>query len=497
MRPNHNAAVTEHPRGFELSDLEGSSVIAAVATSPSGRVVWANRLFCRLLAAPTEGDILGQKLHCWLADPDAWPTQGRPDRCRQDSVELKLRRNDQRLLILRGDTYLTELENTGPCILGLFTDTTEVEQLRSALRRSARLEAVGSLTSGIAHDFNNLLTVLVGNLSLLAEELRHDKATFGKIKAARDAATRGSDLIRQLLAFAREQPVDSTLINPAKVISRIAPLVDRALGSKIELELDLADENGSIHGNAAQLESVVVNLAVNARDAMESGGKVTVSARDERLDAATAGSYGLTEGNYLRIEVADNGSGIPAETIERVFEPFFSTKLDRGGSGLGLSMVRTYAEHFGGAAVIDSVVNEGTKVSLLFPKSADKLEDSIAMTMPLSTLPTGDEAVLVLAPEEGMRSTVAQILSVLGYDVRTAETLRDANLMMREASPDVLIVDGFDASTLLAAQAAVCRAIQLSTSDEAADIGPSDGLHTLIKPFSLADLAAAVRAALD
>lgn len=503
MRPSGNAAVAEQSRGFDWTDLERSSVVAAVATTSSGRIVWANSRFRELLAVPAETDIVGKNLEQWLEEPAAWPASQADRGTGGRGIELRIRREDHRSLVLRGDVLSTEIESAGTYLLGILADVSEVEQLHSAMRRSARLETVGCLTSGIAHDFNNLLTVLVGNLALLAEELRADPEKFAKLKAARDAATRGSDLIRQLLAFAREQPVESDLINPAKVVGKITPLIDRALGSGIELETRLDAEAGSVRGNTAQLESVVVNLAVNARDALESGGRVRITVREQQLDAGAAAAHGLAPGTYLSVRVADNGSGIAEDALERVFEPFFSTKLDRGGNGLGLSMVRTYAEQFNGAATIRSVVGKGTEVSLLFPKIADGLEDSVAMTMPLSTLPTGEEALLVVAPEEGMRSTVVQILSVLGYKVRAAETLGDANRMMRDAMPDLLIVDGFDARVLLGVRndpngtPTDCRTIQLATGSEAADVEDPGRIRALVKPFSLADLAGAVRATLD
>jgi nitrogen fixation/metabolism regulation signal transduction histidine kinase len=286
-------------------------------------------------------------------------------------------------------------------------------------------------------------------------------------------------------------------------VENIVPLIDRALGVGIALTVRIDPQRRAVMGNSAQLESVIVNLAVNARDALPSGGEVNISVSNVDLDLQSLPLPELSPGPYVEICVADNGSGIPQEVVDRVFEPFFSTKGDQGGTGLGLSMVRAFARQFGGAAEIESTVGEGTLVRLLLPMNEAQAEHSASMTMPLSALPSGNERVLILAGDDSLGSMMSQILEVLGYAVSVEHSLARANELLLEGKADLLIVDGFDAEALLAAQkmrnggSAELVAIQLSTDERRGDRSARFGLRTLKKPFTLPELAAAVRECLD
>ena len=496
MLPEQNYRAQWESAGLEWSMLERSTAVAALIVSSSGRVLAANHLFSDLLRMGTPGDLAGRSVTDMLVDPADWKAWVAAQRTGLgENLTVKLRRSDGEAVTLKGDvTALQDGANKGRFI-GLFADVTEERQLRRAMQRSARLEALGSLTSGVAHDFNNLLTVLVGNLSLVAEELRARPELFGKLKAARDAAKRGADLIRQLLAFARNQAIEADVLKPTQVVANLVPLLGRALGARVRLETELDAGAGATRGTVAQFESVIVNLAVNARDAFDSRGKVVIAVQDVSLSAADARKYDLPGGTYVRVSVADDGAGIAAENLGRVFEPFFSTKGDRG-TGLGLSMVRAYATQFQGAAYIESTPKKGTTVSLLFPRCAEATEETSAKTMPLSTLPTGKESILLVASEESLKATVGQILDVLGYSVRFSTDPREAAGMLRAQHVDLLIVDGMYASAV--AQLAVdngCRIVQLTSGAE----GPVSSKITrvLAKPFALADLAQTVRAAID
>ena len=502
MLPEHSYPTQWEVAGFEWSTLERSTVATAVIVSGSGRILAANSQMSNLLRMGASGDLAGRSLPDLLADPADWNAWAAVLRGRQGAkMTVRLRRSDGAVIVLQGDVVATPDGGGKSRLFGLFVDVTDEQQMRRAMQRSARLEALGSLTSGVAHDFNNLLTVLVGNLSLVAEDLRERPEQFAKLKAARDAAKRGADLIRQLLAFARHQAVEADVIRPGKAVENVVPLLARALGSKVKLETELDPEVSTIRGNVAQLESVIVNLAVNARDALDGGGKVTISAQDVSLSAVDAKRYGLPGGPYVRLSVTDDGGGIAPEILPRVFEPFFSTKVERGGTGLGLSMVRSYASQFGGAAYAQSKLGEGTTVSLLFPRCAESPDETSAKTMPLSTLPTGKERVLLLTNEESLRAMVTQILEVLGYKVRFTADPREAAPLLRAQQIDLLIADGAYGNVVsqLAAEAAragqPCRLVQLTSGGEAAASGK--GMKLLAKPFSLSDLAQTVRAALD
>lgn len=506
MRQGLTPASGDAPDRVEGGLLSDSSVVAAFTVAADGTLRSVNRRFVSLLGAESESDLRGKALVDLLADPRDWLTL-------RDSALTGGGRDvtlaffvNGRSVTLRGDldpvTDGGKLDGAADRELrGIFTDVTEETRLREALQRSARMEALGSLTSGIAHDFNNLLTVLVGNLYLVAEELRDQPKTFAKLKSARDAAKRGSDLIRQLLSFARRESVQADTVDPADVIENVIPLIRRALGARITLSADLQPGAGTVHCNAAQLESVLVNLSVNARDAIENSGKVVVTLANVRLTPEAARARGLEPGEFVRISVVDDGPGIPRQALERVFEPFFTTKGERGGTGLGLSMVRWFAEQARGAAYIDSEAGKGTTVSLLLPRSADATAETSVKTMPLSTLPSGSESVLVFSRDEGLRSTISQILEVLGYTVRLCAEPADVLTTLGAANVDLLLIDG--AAQQAPAQRHLLRQarthspglkfIVATDGSDASRARVPDGVALLGKPFSLAELAGTVR----
>jgi hypothetical protein len=366
------------------------------------------------------------------------------------------------------------------------------------------MEALGSLTAGVAHDFNNLLTVLVGNLDLFGEEVRGHPRVFEKLKAARDAGKRGTELIKQLMTFARREELAVGVIDPQKVVADLLPLLRRALGARITLETKLQANVGAVRASVAQLESAVVNLAVNARDAIEGKGRISIEVTAAEVTEQEAPLRGLGRGGrYVAVTVRDTGGGIPAEALSRVFEPFFSTKGERGGTGLGLSMVRWFAEHTGGSAAIDSVVGQGTTVTLLLPRlQAEHAAEANDKTMPLSTLPSGTERVVVLALDEALRATIHQTLEVLGYRVKVASGAEDLLAAVAAEPTELLMVDGLgrgDADILIRARAIQPKLRIIATADpgRAAESMPGLGVASLAKPFTLADLAGTVRRTLD
>jgi signal transduction histidine kinase len=482
-----------------LALLESSSVVGCFRIGPDGAILGANALGREWLGTDKDLAAEGPQLDAWL------PQARDRELVRQalsggDSrrIEVDIRLGAGTCLPVVGDLMPVGGAARRGCV-AIFCDATSRRQLSAGLQRSARLEALGSLASGVAHDFNNLLTILVGNLALVAEDLRDRPKPFAKLKAARDAARRGGDLIRQLLSFARQEPVPSELINPSRVIASLAPLIERALGRRIRFELELDEGLDPVAGNSAQLESVIVNLAVNARDAIEGSGCVRISVSSTGSDNGSVDRTSRRgDSACLCIEVADDGSGIPLEVADKVFEPFFTTKSEGRGSGLGLSMVKAYATQFGGEVTLVSRPGSGTRVRLLFPFTEGRAEESAAMTTPLAALPTGTEHLILLVAEENLSSMMEQILSLLGYRCETAKDLGAASRLLKKAKPDLVISDGFEVRALLglenAAPAGTSRVLMLRAVGIRHESGSYPVLH---KPFSLPDLATAVRAALD
>ena len=486
---------------FEFAALESSSVVAAIAVAADGAILVANARMRRFLGIH-DGEVeKGKSFRAHLADTAAWAAWCDAARASRP-IELELRSFDGATKRFRGDVLVIS-DGAEQRFVGVLVDGDDTKTLRAALQHSARMDALASLTAGVAHDFNNLLTVLVGNLYLIGEELRERPRVFEKLKAARDAGKRGSELIKQLMTFARREELEVGTIDPSKVISDLLPLLRRALGPRITLDTTLQKHVGAVRASVAQLESVVVNLAVNSRDAIEGKGRIAINVSAVEIADHDAPLRGLARGGrYVAVSVRDTGIGIAAEALERVFEPFFSTKRERGGTGLGLSMVRWFAENAGGCATIDSVVGQGTTVTLLLPRQqGDHAVETAEMTMPLSTLPTGTERVVVLAMDDALRATIHQTLEVLGYEVTVARDGEDLLAAVADAPTDLLVIDGLGRGDEVLGRA---RAIRpklriIATAHPGRTAEPAAGLDvaSLTKPFTLADLAGAVRRTLD
>ncbi|HEX5058457.1 MAG TPA: ATP-binding protein, partial [Kofleriaceae bacterium] len=477
---------------LEVAALESSSVVAAIAVAADGAILTANARMRRFLGLHG-GDVEKASFRAHLADAAAWATWRDAARASRP-IELELRGVDGTTKRFRGDVLLIG-DGAEQRFVGVLVDGDDSKALRAALQHSARMDALASLTAGVAHDFNNLLTVLVGNLYLIGEELRERPRVFEKLKAARDAGKRGSELIKQLMTFARREELEVGTIDPSKVIGDLLPLLRRALGPRITLETALQKHVGTVRASVAQLESVVVNLAVNSRDAIEGKGRISIDVSAVEILDHDAALRGLARGGrYVAVSVRDTGMGIASDALEQVFEPFFSTKRERGGTGLGLSMVRWFAENAGGCAAIESVVGRGTTVTLLLPRQqGDQAAETAEMTMPLSTLPTGTERVVVLAMDDALRATIHQTLEVLGYGVTVAGNTEDLLAAVAATPTDLLVIDGLGRGDEVLARARALRptlriiatAHPGRTGEQAAGLD----IASLTKPFTLADLA--------
>src|SRR5471030_1167311 len=248
----------------------------------------------------------------------------------------------------------------------------EVQARSSAeaqLRQSQKLEAIGGLTGGVAHDFNNLLQVIAGNLHLLARHEPDNLNVQRRVSASIAAVERGAKLSSQLLAFARRQPLSPAVCDPRQVFEGLAELLQRALGETIQLDVQLPAESWHVHVDRNQFENAILNLLINARDAMNGEGTIDLNAENIVLDYRFCTDKGIVAGDYLRVTVTDAGSGMSPQVLAQAFEPFFTTKADGHGTGLGLSMVFGFVKQSGGHIEIYSVVGEGTRVQLYFPRS--------------------------------------------------------------------------------------------------------------------------------
>ncbi|VVN98470.1 Sensor histidine kinase RcsC [Pseudomonas fluorescens] len=375
------------------------------------------------------------------------------------------------------------------------------------LRQSQKLEAIGGLTGGVAHDFNNLLQVIAGNLHLLARHEPDNANVQRRVSASIAAVERGAKLSSQLLAFARRQPLSPAVCDPRQIFDGLAELLQRALGETIQISVTAPEDAWHLHVDRNQLENAILNLAINARDAMQGEGTIKLSAANIALDARFCAGKGIVPGDFVCVAVADTGVGMSPDVLGHAFEPFFTTKADGQGTGLGLSMVFGFVKQSGGHIDMSSVPGQGTRVQLYFPRSLRPLPSESALHDPQQ--PGGNETVLVVEDNEAVRSAAVELLREEGYQVLTAGNGDTAMQMLLEGvAVDLIFTDvvmpGLIKSTDLAAWAKVQTPPVpiLFTSGHTRDIISrnhqlSPDTHLLSKPYGPEALTQMVRAVLN
>ena len=327
-------------------------------------------------------------------------------------------------------------------------DITERREAEAALQaaqatmiRSQKLEAIGQLTGGIAHDFNNLLQVISGNLQLLSKDIASNVRAEMRVQSALAGVARGSKLASQLLAFARRQPLEPRVLNVGRLIKGMDEMLRRALGGEIEVETVIAGGLWNSLVDPDQLENAVLNLAINARDAMNGEGRLTIEASNAFLDDEYVRQHDeLSAGQYVMIAVTDTGIGIPSDILERVYEPFFTTKAEDKGTGLGLAMVYGFLKQSGGHVKIYSEVGAGTTVKLYFPREV-ATEDAL-IAAPSGEVQGGEETILVVEDDDEVREVAVSMLAELGYRVVKARDAASALVIVDSGIPiDLIFTD--------------------------------------------------------
>lgn len=386
--------------------------------------------------------------------------------------------------------------------------TRELTQTQDVLRQTQKMEAIGTLAGGIAHDFNNLLQVISGNLQLLARDVGGNELTQARVNNALSGVTRGARLAAQLLAFSRRQPLEPKVINVGRLIRDMDEIMRRSLGEAVEIETVIGGGLWNTLADPGNVENALLNLAINARDAMDGRGKLTIEAGNASLDDTYSRlNDDVAPGQYVMIAVSDNGTGMSADTISKVFEPFFTTKPEGKGTGLGLSMVYGFVKQTGGHVKIYSELGLGTSIKIYLPR-AHAEEDRIVEAEQGAPRGAG-ETVLVAEDDAAVRETAVALLTDLGYQVLTAENARKAlDIIETGVKIDLLFTDvvmpGTMKSTELAREAARQRpglAILFTsgyTENSIVHDGRLDsGVHLLSKPYTSDAMARKVRQVLD
>ncbi len=453
----------------------------------------------------------------WYAHPEGAVTGRGVREVVGDQVYAQVRDSVRKALGGQQVTYEYQMERQGKTVfarstlvpefnpdgetLGFFVfsyDITEQKQMQAALVQAQKMEAIGQLTGGLAHDFNNLLTVIIGNLAALQDHRPDDAGVNEFVEPALQSARRGVQLIKRLLTFSRQQPLEPQAVDIGHLIGNLGKLVRRSLPESVAVSTELSGLAVHALVDPGQLESALLNFALNARDAMPDGGRLHIAARPVELDGEAA-NFDVPPGQYAMIEVADNGSGMDSATLSRAFEPFFTTKRLGLGSGLGLSMAYGFVKQSGGGISIQSQPGQGTTVLMVLPLTTP--EPDLDLPVDDAPLVPGGELVLLVEDDSSVRRVVRQQLIDLGHPVIEAENAAQA-LEMISHIPDIAIVvsdvimpGGISgrqlAKELMLSQPTMRIVLMSGYTDE-----PEDGINelpVLTKPFIRQDLARALQ----
>jgi len=431
---------------------------------------------------------------------------------------------DQELIVSSGTDHacvvrinarpLLDRDGNGVGAVSAIEDITEARRMEEHLQQAQKMEAVGQLTSGLAHDFNNLLAVVMGNLQLIERVVKTDEKALRRTHAALDAVRRGAELTKRLLAFSRKQDLKPTPSDANALITGMADMLERTLGEWVNIAIMPAAENWTVTVDESQLESAVLNLCVNARDAMKGGGRLTVESQNMHIGPAHfADADDLPPGDYVRISVTDTGTGMSEDVVKRVFEPFFTTKDVGEGSGLGLSMVYGFIKQSGGHITVYSEIGYGTSIAMYLPRLQTEVSDPFeAETEIAAAVPEAIQAhrILVVEDNDAVRDVAVAMLEDMGYHVIEAqdglsalEALKAENGKFDLMFTDIVMPGGMHGPALAKEARAVFPHLPIlytSGYAEAAvlregDIGNS--FELVSKPYRLEELEEKVRNALD
>ena len=502
----------EAPVGIALVDLDGD-------------VIEANRAFLKLLGLPRDS-VVGRSLADRIRLEDRSEVAGQLSKVlmgilRAGHLEVRMTGAARRELVV--SVYASRMEDDAGEVSALilhFIDTTEQKHLEVQFAQSQKTQAVGQLAGGVAHDFNNLLTAMIGFCDLLLERHGAGDPSFADIMQIKQNANRATNLVRQLLAFSRKQTLQPVLFDLTQALSDMSNLLRRLIGENIELKMEHGRNLGLARADPGQFDQVIINLVVNARDAMPGGGTLTIRTSVVDTDAPVErGSELIPAGSYVLIEVTDTGLGIAKGNIGRIFEPFFSTKEVGEGTGLGLSTVYGIVRQSDGFIFVDSAPGEGTTFSIFMPQFAAPGETTEAGSEALPEAAvaagvaarseeadlTGTGTVLLVEDEDAVRMFSVRALSNKGYRVLEADNGESALDVVNSCGvPIDLIIsdvvmpgmDGYTLVRLIREEHPAVRVILISGYAEDAipqEIGRDTTVHFLPKPFSLKQLAGKVK----
>lgn len=450
----------------------------------------------RSLSESMEG--LGRSIDDWLEDAASGKSIGK-------SEFLRLTRSDREVFVQV--TLTRTVENGEAFLIAVLNDATELKRLEAQFVQSQKMQAIGQLAGGVAHDFNNLLTAISGHCDLLL--LHHDQgdAEYSDLIQIHQNANRAAGLVGQLLAFSRKQTMKSERVDLQDTLADLTHLLDRLVGEKVDLDLQQNAELPEIRGDKRQLEQVIMNLVVNARDAMSGCGKIVIETGQQTFEnLQKIGRAKVPAGTYAVVKVKDSGTGITPDTLEKIFEPFFTTKRTGEGTGLGLSTAYGIVKQSGGFIFVDSILGQGSAFTLMFPacEATDTVSEDKVISRSEEPQHYEDGVVLLVEDEAPVRAFASRALAHCGFKVIEAESAEGALELLRDdkVNVDVFVTDvvmpGLDGpSWVREARTKRPDVPVVFMSGYAEDVFKSHGTRIdcsafIAKPFSLTELTTVV-----
>jgi len=512
---------TEHKQAEEalresekqFRGLVENAPVGIYRTTPDGKILMVNPVITRMLGYSSTEELMSRNVEKDRLIPETSKDQFREQIERDGEIKglesLWFKKDGSETFVRESARCIRDEEGNVQYYEGIVEEITEHRQLEEQFRQSQKMEGIGRLAGGVAHDFNNLLTVISGHAELAAITLNKQDPLHDDLKEIQNAAHRAAQLTRQLLAFSRKQTLQPKILDMNDIVRELDKMLKRVIGEDIDLETIAAPDLWRVNADPGQIEQVIINLAINARDAMPGGGKLVIETQNVELDEEYTGKHPeVKPGPHVMLAISDNGCGMKEELKSQIFEPFFTTKEKGKGTGLGLSTVYGIVKQSGGSIWVYSELDAGTTFKVYLPMVTQEA-DELSREADVSEAPRGTETILLVEDEEGVRKLAVRILKKLGYKVLDAESGVDALVMCqnRKKPVDIVVTDvvmpnmsGAEFIEKLREFWSDFKVLYMSgyTSNAIVHAGVLDkGTPYLQKPFRPVDIARKVRKVLD